>query len=65
MVVKTLVPPHNFYRIFKNSRASVMILTMLFKQRSLERNDYMVKDLKHDVEQELRVHVAYSKCKRA
>ena len=64
LVVKTLVPEHNCYRIFKNLTASLKIIAMLFKQKILNKHDYKLKTLKH-VEQELRVHVSYSKCKRA
>ena len=65
LVVKNLVPKHNCYRIFSNPRASTKFLAKLYKQNFLEKHDYKVKDLKQDVKKELRVHVAYSKCKRA
>ena len=65
LAVKTLVPKHNWYRILSNSRASAKFLAKLHKQKILEKRDYKVKDLKQDVEKELRVHVAYYKCKRA
>ena len=65
LIVKTFVPYHNCYRIFTNPKASTNFLAKLYKQKILEKHDYKVKDLKKDVEKELRVHVHYSKCKRA
>ena len=65
LVVKTFALEHKCYRIFSNLRASAMFLTKLYKQIFLEKHDYKAKDLKQDVEKELRVHFAYSKCKRA
>ena len=61
---KTLVPKRNYYIIFSNPRASAKFLVKLYEQNFLKKHDYKVKDLKQDVEKELRVHVAYSKCKR-
>ena len=63
--MKTFVLEHDCYRIFRNPRASANLLVKHYKQKILEKHDYKVKDLKQDVEQELRVHVHYSKCKRA
>ena len=66
LVVKTLVPKHNCYRIFSKPRVSTKFSTKLYKNFFfLEKHDYRVKDLKQDAEKELRVHVAYSKSKRA
>ena len=63
--LKTLVPEHNCYRIFKNPRAFAKIIALLFNQKILKRHDYKLKALKHDAEQELRVHGSYYKCKRS
>ena len=65
LVAKTLVPDHNCYSIFTNSRVSSTFLAQHYKTRILESHNYKVKDTKKDDEEELRVNVAYSKCKRA
>ena len=64
LATKTLVPKHNGYIIFSNPRAFAKFLAKLYEQKNLKKHDYKVKDLKQDVEKELRVHVAYYKCKR-
>ena len=65
LVVKTLVPDHICYRIFTNPRVSVPFLAQYYKTRILENHAYKIKDMKKDVEEELRVNVRYSKCKQA
>ena len=65
LVVKTLVPNDNCYRIFTNPRVSTTFLAQHYKTRILENHNYKVKDKKKDVEEELRVNVGYLKCKRA
>ena len=48
LVVKTLVPDHNCYRIFTNLRASATYLTQHYKTRILKNHNYKVKDMKKD-----------------
>ena len=65
LVIKTLVPDHNCYRTFPNPWVSTAFLAQHDKTRILENHAYKIKDMKKDVEKELRVDVGYSKCKRA
>ena len=66
LVVKTLVPNHNYYRIFSNPKVSVAFLAQHYKTTILENHDYKIKDMKKDADEEyLRVNVGHSKCKRA
>ena len=65
LVVKTLVQDHNCYRIFAYTRVSTTFLAQHYKTKILENHNYKVKDMKKDTEEELRVNVGYSKCKRA
>ena len=64
LVVKTLVLDHKCYRIFTNLRVSANFLDQHYKTIILENHTYKIKDMKKDDEEELRVNVGYSKCKR-
>ena len=46
LVVKTLVPDHNCYRIFTNPKVTTKFLAKLYKNRILDENDYKIKVLK-------------------
>ena len=63
LVVKTLVPNHNYYRIF--TRVLATFLAQHYRTIILEKHNYKVKDMKKDGKEKLRVNVGYSKCKRA
>ena len=63
LVVKALVPNHNCYRIF--TRVLATFLAQHYITIILEKHNYKVKDMKKNAEEELRVNVGYSKCKRA
>ena len=65
LVVRTLVLDHDSYRIFTNPRVPATFLAQHYKTRILENHNYKVKDMKKDAEEDLRVNVGYSKCKRS
>ena len=64
LVVKSFVPDHNCYRTVTNPRVSAALLAQHYKTIMLENHAYKIKDMKKDVDEELRVNVGYSKCKR-
>ena len=64
LVVRNLVLDRNHYRIFTNPRVSTTFLSQHYKIRILENHAYKIKDMKNDVEKELRLNVGYSKCKQ-
>ena len=57
LAIQRSIPDHNYYKFSATS------LAQHYKTKILENHDYKIKDMKKDVEEELRVNVGYSKWK--
>ena len=57
LVVKTLIQDHNYYRIFTNLTCIKKFLAYHYKGKIMAKRDYKVKDLRKEVEDELKVNV--------
>ncbi|KAK4281002.1 hypothetical protein QN277_012552 [Acacia crassicarpa] len=63
--VKSLVYDHKCALVYKNQRASTMWLAQHFRQRVQEAPNFKSKDMKNEVQRELKACVSLYKCKRA
>ncbi|KAK9102940.1 hypothetical protein Sjap_020194 [Stephania japonica] len=63
--IKTLNLKHKCRRIFQNKRCSAKYLVGYFKEKILEKPNITVKEMKAEVERDLKVQVSECKCKRA
>ncbi|KAK4264930.1 hypothetical protein QN277_026045 [Acacia crassicarpa] len=63
--VKSLVYDHKCACVYKNQRASTMWLAQHFRQRVQEAPNFKSKDMKNEVQRELKVCASLHKCKRA
>lgn len=65
LCVKIILEEHRCFRIFNNARYLTRFLVSYFRSRILNEVDYKVKDMKLDVDTELRCNFFFFKCKRA
>ncbi|KAK4265718.1 hypothetical protein QN277_026735 [Acacia crassicarpa] len=63
--VKNIYNEHMCARVFENPRASTKWLAKYFKNKVQEDPNFKTKDMKNEVQRDLKVNVSVFKCKRA